>query len=410
MSNNMNAFLPTDSRGTGAMPSCEAAMEWLPGPGGTHSASTAISRFQGSGGVTEFNVTVQLDGQATGDPVCALEDAWLAALASAGIPPESTVFRRVFCSDVVNQSPLLGGFRAAYPGAFSVVGQSPLPAAKLALWSQHWCDPAAPLETRQNQDSFACRRGKLTHHWFTGKTDAGPEESDVQTRKVLERHDRALAENSMTLAGNVVRTWWFVRNVDADYAGLVDARREFFATRGLDRQSHYIASTGIAGADANVNARLSFDSLAIAGLRPEQVSYLQAPSHLCPTHDYGVTFERATAIDYADRRQILISGTASIDATGQVVHPGDVLRQLDRTVENITALLAAAGANPGDLAVALVYLRDPADAEVIASALHDRFGAVPTVLLYAPVCRPGWLIEIEGVATVPAIRPDLPGF
>jgi enamine deaminase RidA (YjgF/YER057c/UK114 family) len=191
---------------------------------------------------------------------------------------------------------------------------------------------------------------------------------------------------------------------------LVDARREFFATRGLDRQSHYIASTGIAGADANVNARLSFDSLAIAGLRPEQVSYLQAPSHLCPTHDYGVTFERATAIDYADRRQILISGTASIDATGQVVHPGDVLRQLDRTVENITALLAAAGANPGDLAVALVYLRDPADAEVIASALHDRFGAVPTVLLYAPVCRPGWLIEIEGVATVPAIRPDLPGF
>lgn len=406
----MKAPLPTDSRGTGAMPSCETAMEWLPGAGKGTSAAIGISRFQGAGGVTEFQVTVQLEGQTTGNPVVALEEAWLAALEGAGISPESTVFRRVFCSDVVNQAALLTGFRNAYPGAWSVVGQTPLPSAKFALWSQHWCDPSGLLETRQDESSFSCRRGDLTHHWFTGRTDAGPDESDIQTRNILERHDRGLAENSMTLAGNVVRTWWFVRNVDADYAGLVNARREFFATRGLDRQSHYIASTGIAGADGNVNARLSFDSLAIAGLREEQVTYIQAEDHLCPTHDYGVTFERATAVDYADRRQIFISGTASIDATGQVVHPGDVMRQLDRTLENIAALLAVGGANPGDLAVVLVYLRDPADAAVIAPALLDRLGAVPTVLVHAPVCRPGWLIEIEGLATVPAHRPDLPGF
>jgi enamine deaminase RidA (YjgF/YER057c/UK114 family) len=214
----------------------------------------------------------------------------------------------------------------------------------------------------------------------------------------------------MTLAAHVVRTWWFARHIDSDYQGLVDARREYFLTHGLNRETHYIASTGIAGAHTEMAAKLSLDSYAIAGLRSEQVTYLQSPDHLCPTHDYGVTFERATSIAYRDRKQVYLSGTASIDRDGRIVHEGDVLKQLDRTLENIEALLATAGANTGDLAVILVYLRDPADAVSVDAALRERFGQVPMVLLHAPVCRPGWLIEIEGLAIVPAHHPHLPPF
>jgi enamine deaminase RidA (YjgF/YER057c/UK114 family) len=107
---------------------------------------------------------------------------------------------------------------------------------------------------------------------------------------------------------------------------------------------------------------------------------------------------------------VFLSGTASIDASGDIVHEGDVVKQLGRTMENIEALLANAGANAGDLVSLLVYLRDPADGEVIGQALHERLGGVPFVLLHAPVCRPGWLVEIEGVAIVSAQRPDLPAF
>jgi enamine deaminase RidA (YjgF/YER057c/UK114 family) len=405
----MKTTMNTSSRGTGAMPNCEAAVEWLHVDCGTLPVAATVSRFQGSGGVTECHVTVRLTGNSP-EPETVLHRAWKHALASAGIDAASTVFRRFFCSDVMNRRPVLLETAREEPGALSVIGQPPLPAAKLALWSQHLSDPAGPNDVSGGPESFSVRRGGLTHHWITGMADPSDHDAFAQTWRVMENHDAWLASHGMTLADHVVRTWWFARDIDADYQGLVDARRGFFTRRGLTARTHYIASTGIAGAPAQANAKLSLDSHAIAGLRAEQVEYLRAPDHLCPTHDYGVTFERATAVSYADRRHVFVSGTASIDDTGRILHEGDVLKQLDRTHENIAALLAKAGANTGDLAVILAYLRDPADGAVIEQALGERFGAVPAVLVHAPVCRPGWLIEIEGLAIVPCSRPELPAF
>ena len=44
--------------------------------------------------------------------------------------------------------------------------------------------------------------------------------------------------------------------------------------------------------------------------------HLYAASHMNRTSDYGVSFERGTAIEYGDRIHALISGTASIDNRG----------------------------------------------------------------------------------------------
>lgn len=63
------------------------------------------------------------------------------------------------------------------------------------------------------------------------------------------------------------------------------------------------------------------DTYAVAGLQPEQIHFLYAPTHLNPTYEYGVSFERGTYVDYGDRRQIFISGTASINNKGEVVYP-----------------------------------------------------------------------------------------
>ena len=405
----MSASLNPSSRGRrpGNMPSCETAVEWLPVDCGDLPATASIARFHGSGGVTECHVTVRLKANANA-PAADLTNAWNRALASAGISAASTVFRRVFCSDVANQAGWLDD--EDFPCATSIIGQAPLPAAKLALWSYHLCDPTAPPDITSNGTHTSCRRGKLTHHWSVGLIEPGGGDSHEQTRNVLENYEAWLKARHMIMADHVVRTWWFVQNIDADYQGLVEARRDFFATHGLTADTHYIASTGIAGTHPDLTAKVSLDSYAISGLRAEQLEYLCAPDHLCPTHDYGVTFERATAVTYADRRHVFLSGTASIDTAGRILHEGDVPGQLDRTLANIEALLAKAGANTGDLAIILVYLRDPADGALIETALHERFGAVPFVLLDAPVCRPGWLIEIEGLAIVPANRPALPPF
>ena len=47
----------------------------------------------------------------------------------------------------------------------------------------------------------------------------------------------------------------------------------------------------------------------------------------------------------------------------------------------------------------MVYLRDWADRETVSRRLMESpLAAVPHLLLKAPVCRPGWLVEIDGIA------------
>ena len=118
-----------------------------------------------------------------------------------------------------------------------------------------------------------------------------------------------------------MRTWIYVKDVDVFYQEMVAARTALFEQHGLTRDTHYIASTGIEGACAHRYDMVLMDAYSILGLQPGQVSYLNDFDLLCATKDYNVTFERGTRIAYADRAHHFISGTASIDTAGKVVHP-----------------------------------------------------------------------------------------
>lgn len=198
-----------------------------------------------------------------------------------------------------------------------------------------------------------------------------------------------------------MRTWFFVRDVDTHYAGLVQARKEWFSRHGLTEQTHYIASTGIGGGPADTKALVQLGTYAMTGMEPAQVRYLHAPQWLNATHEYGVTFERGTAIEYGDRAHVLISGTASIDHLGQVVYPGDIVGQTRRMWDNVNALLQEAQSSMEDVMHIIVYLRDIADYTTVSRLFSERFPQIPTVITLAPVCRPAWLIEMECVAVVP---------
>ena len=137
---------------------------------------------------------------------------------------------------------------------------------------------------------------------------------------------------------------------------------------------------------------------AIKGLQPGQQKYLYALSHLNKTIEYGVTFERATLVEYGDRGHIYISGTASIDNKGKVVHIGDIRRQTERMWENVEALLNEGGMDFKDMMQIIVYLRDTADYAIVSRMFKERFPDIPTVITLAPVCRPQWLIEMECIA------------
>ncbi len=379
--------------------------------------AVAGSCFVGASGVAEHHFMLRPTAYATFETqVEWLEEAYGNALAACGLSPQTAVWRRFLCSDLPNQAVALGSRRFATqhsltePCAVSWVCQPPREPAKVVLWAVHVSDPAGPLVKRQEGTSLTLSRGDLQHVWTSGLISTAAEPSYDQTHAILADYETLLTNRRLTWADHVIRTWLFVQNVDANYQGLVVARRELFTARGLTADTHYVASTGIEGTAADVAAKVLLDAYAIAGVRPEQVRYLHALDHLSPTHVYGVTFERGTSVDYQDRRQVLISGTASIDHRGEILHLGNVARQLDRTLENIGALLAQAGATLQDMAHFIVYVRDPSDSGFAFQQMRERFPDAPLEVVVARVCRPGWLIEIEGTATIPADNPDLPAF
>ena len=300
------------------------------------------------------------------------------------------ILKRYFLSDAANQADMLLALSAECSDcALSVVEQPPLNGTKIALWV--YLQKGVETQVLHN-GLFEVRHGAYRHLWGGGSFNRAAN-SEYQTRLLLNDYVMQLMEQGCKLADNCIRTWFFVQNVDVNYAGVVKARNEVFVTQDLTEKTHYISSTGIGGRHADPKVTVQMDTYAVDGLKSEQIHYLYAPTHLNPT--YGVSFERGTYVDYGDRRQVFISGTASINNKGEVVYPGDIRKQTERMWENVEALLKEAGCTFDDLGQMIVYLRDVADYTVVKGMYDERFPDTPRVFVYAPVCRPGWLIEME---------------
>ncbi|MDR1332579.1 MAG: hypothetical protein LBK07_10820 [Tannerella sp.] len=306
-----------------------------------------------------------------------------------------TVWKRYLVSDAVNQAAFIP--REQGCAAVSVVQQPPLNGSKVALWT--YMTPEGFLSANGRATVFAHANCRHLFHTQLHVPATGAEE---QTVRIFGQYADMLEADGCTLAEHCMRTWVFVQDIDTHYAGMVAARRACFEREGLTKDTHFIASTGIEGKHVRPGTQVFMDAYAVDGLLPGQIRYLRAPAHLNPTHEYGVTFERGTAIQYGDRRHVFISGTASIDHRGEIVHPSDVMKQAGRMLENIRALLDEAGAGMDDVAYMIVYLRDISDYRRIDAWLEESCRRIPRVIVWAPVCRPGWLIEAECMAVIGA--------
>ena len=303
------------------------------------------------------------------------------------------VFKRYFLSDATNQQPVMEEESAC---TVSYIQQPPLDGSKLALWIylQRGTE-VVPMADRLR--STLVRHNGYEHLWTMGMT-TGDGSSYGQTETLLTDYEKLLEAYDMTLEDNCIRTWFFVRDVDTQYKGLVVARWENFALHGLVPETHYIASTGIGGNPSDPKALIQLGCYALKGFKPEQQRYLYATTHLNRTSEYGVTFERGTLLRFGDRNHAIISGTASINNKGEVMYVGDIEMQTRRMWENVEKLLDEAGMTMDDAAQLIVYLRDTADYEMVSRMFREKFPDIPTVFTLAPVCRPTWLIEMECIA------------
>ena len=227
-------------------------------------------------------------------------------------------------------------------------------------------------------------------------------DSYKQTFSLFSLIDATLNHYGLNLKNNAVRTWIYVQDIDNRYEGMVKGRNKYFDKIGLSEKTRYIASTGIGGKIGNPGAFVGIDTLAFSNLQERQIVRMKALDAMSPTIEYGVAFERGLRIRFGDRSHLYISGTASIDRHGNALHLGDTLRQTERAMENIQALLAEQGADLSTLMYLFVYVRDPSDLPCIQQGIKEKFGDnIPVFFLEGAVCRPEWLVEIEGEAIIP---------
>ena len=309
------------------------------------------------------------------------------------LPDTQAVFKRYFLSDAANQADDII-VTDVTDCAKSIIQQAPLDGTKVALWVYLMSNVQTGLT---KSGLYEVRHGEFRHLYNASAHNLAAN-SEYQMRLLFNEYIMQLAEEGCTLSDNCIRTWLFVNDIDLNYGGVVRARNQVFFTQGLTVHTHFIASTGIGGRQADPNVLSQMDNYAVAGIKPEQIHYLYAPTHLNRTSDYGVSFERGTYIDYADRRHVFISGTASINNKGEILFPKDVEKQTHRMWENVEALLKEADCTYDDVCEMIVYLRDVADYELVRSLYEERFPGKPYIIVHAAVCRPGWLVEMECMA------------
>jgi chorismate lyase/3-hydroxybenzoate synthase len=129
---------------------------------------------------------------------------------------------------------------------------------------------------------------------------------------------------------------------------------------------------------------------------PRQVPAYKYPRSYSPLPP---SFSRALLKRWNGGEQLFVSGTASV-VGHESHHPDNTAAQLDETLANLRALLAAAGDGAWRAAGLKAYLRRREDLPAVRDTLARALGAdAPLLVLQGDICRTDLAVEVEGVYT-----------
>ena len=100
---------------------------------------------------------------------------------------------------------------------------------------------------------------------------------------------------------------------------------------------------------------------------------------------------------------LVVGGQHGTDESGQLVST-ELGEQMKQALRNVLAVLAEVGADASHVAKLSIYLAAGADAGAGYASAFEVWGANPTavtVLTVPSFARPGVLVEIEALASVP---------
>ena len=215
-----------------------------------------------------------------------------------------------------------------------------------------------------------------------------------QTFTVFERLEAALLQIGMSFS-HVARTWFYLDRLLEWYGEFNQVRDAFFRSRHV-YDGVVPASTGI-GSSNYFGTALTAGALAVRSKRPDVVTCKALPSPLqCPALQYGSSFSRAVELVNPSYRTVLVSGTASLEPSGETAFVGDIERQTDATMRAVEAILHSRQMDWTDTARGILYLKRPEYLPVWERWSHNHLpSSLPISVVVADVCRDNFLVELE---------------
>ena len=113
-------------------------------------------------------------------------------------------------------------------------------------------------------------------------------------------------------------------------------------------------------------------------------------------------YSQAVVVPVGDQRMVFCSGQIALDpATGALVE-GDVSAQTRQVLENLGAVLAAAGASFADVVKTTIFLADMADFATVNAIYGERFPSDPPAraTVAAAALPRNARVEIEAIAVL----------
>jgi reactive intermediate/imine deaminase len=104
-------------------------------------------------------------------------------------------------------------------------------------------------------------------------------------------------------------------------------------------------------------------------------------------------------------RLLFVSGCVALDASGNLVGKGDVSRQTEQVMQNLKAVIEAAGGSLADVVKVTNYMRDAREFPKLA-AVRARYLVPPypasTMVEVSRLIHEDMLVEIEAIALIKA--------
>ena len=342
----------------------------------------------------------------------------LALLALQGLSPRDLITERLFCGDIGRQYRELAEIRSRFYQGSGMSGTE-LPAT--SFLEQSPCQSGRLFELQayalQTHDGYglevcvipglrAPSSGKLVRtpgytqlylQNLVGTPEAELADFTDQCRSMFEQMAVHLHELGAPLS-QLVRTWIYLKDMERDYDALNAVRNRTFKEWKIARLP---ASTGIQGGTYPPSWRCAADLYAVWGDARLEIEAMSADT-LNEAPAYGSAFSRGLKVVRQDRTILYVSGTASIDTRGEVVHVDNIEGQVHRMLTNVESLLSAQGAGFVDAVTVVTYLKCPAYLQAFARVCAARGMPqdMPNSVVVADVCRPEWLCEIELTAVL----------